>query len=127
MAKKGGWCDKHKYAYSRNGCPNCAEGRIAAERAEEKRKFPHSDIEAAYQHVSVYWIMIGGDKTPFVQSLFFAGYDAKGPKFVAPVDGVLNNVPTYTSREAAHIAVTDMIRWCKEEHVPVPEGLTIGH
>lgn len=126
MAKKGGWCDKHKYAFS-GQCPNCADERRAAEREEEKRKFPHVSMEAGYQHVYVHWIMIGSDNTPFLKSKFFAGYNnLLEPRFVEPIDGVLN-VPVYTSREAAHKEMTYLLDWYKRTGTPVPSGLTIGH
>jgi hypothetical protein len=128
MPKQGGYCQRHNYAYKFK-CPNCADEATEARLQEEKRKFPHSDVEAKYQNVVAYWIMKGTDQMPFAKAEFFSGVSHKGglfvPKFSTSVDGVLNAI-CYLSREAAHTAMTELLALYAANGEQAPD-LVIGY
>lgn len=103
---------------------------MEARRAEMKIKCPHSNMEALYQKADVYWLMVGSDNISFAESAFFAGFQTiEGktvPKFVNPVDGVING-PCYIGCVAAHAAMTELLKWYETTGEAKPHGLCIGH
>jgi hypothetical protein len=131
-SKTSGYCMKHKYAYDRQ-CPNCVEEERLARRAEERRKFPHAELEARYQSVRPFFIVSGNDQTPFAKSEFFAGFHMHGlifaPKWVKTQDDMVQPV-MYFTREAVHTAMTELLKWYETEGVShgiqKPDDLSIG-
>lgn len=111
-----------------------AERKRQADREEERRKFPHKDMEAAYQNKGMWFILSGSDQMPFGKSQFFAGFNfnllGQRPKWVSANDGMIDPI-IYLSREAAHAAMTELINWYETEGVRLgirkPADLTIGY
>lgn len=98
--------------------------RREAKEAERKRKYPHAGMEVGYLNSFTHWILCGNDATPFAESLFYVGMQDGQPVFSAPQDGVIVGT-AFTSREAAHKAMTALLAWYETHAVPVPAGLGI--
>jgi hypothetical protein len=103
-------------------------------KATQKKLFPHSDMEATYQNSSVYWILLGGDNTPFRDSEFFEGFKpgtdgVLTPKFAKQEDGVMRAV-AYFTREAAHAGMSELLKFYEVHgerlNIKKPRGLTIA-